>query len=53
MDAKEEEIKQQRLHLNINDLDEISDKGNDEEISMFDMANAMEIDNEMSAEEVD
>lgn len=53
MDAKEEEIKQQRLHLNINDLDEISDKGNDEEISMFDMANAMEIDNEMSAEEID
>lgn len=53
MDAKEEEIKQQRLHLNINDLDEISDKGNDEEISMFDMANAMEIDSEMSTEEVD
>ena len=40
MEAKEEEIKQQRLHLNINDIDEAREDG--EETSMFDMARVME-----------
>lgn len=42
MDAKEEEIKQKRLTLNINDTDEVSEEENDDEISTRDMLNAME-----------
>lgn len=41
MDAKEEEIKQKRLNLNINDTDEVEEDNNDE-ISTHDMLNAME-----------
>lgn len=45
MDAKEEEIKQNRLNLNINDTDEVSDNS-DDEISTTEMLNAMEAENE-------
>ena len=44
MEAKEEEIKQQRLNLNVNDMDEVKEES--EESSMFDMARAMEAENE-------
>lgn len=45
MDAKEEEIKQNRLNLNINDTDEVSDNS-DDEISTTEMLNVMEAENE-------
>lgn len=47
MDKKEEEIKQSRLNLNINDTDEVEDDG--EEISTSEMLNAMEAEMEMKS----
>lgn len=47
MDKKEEEIKQNRLNLNINDTDEVENDG--EEISTTEMLNAMEAEMEMKS----
>lgn len=41
MDKREEEIKKTRLALNVNDTDEV-DEDDDDELSSFDMARAME-----------
>lgn len=41
MDEAEERIKNERIHINVNDISEV-DENTDEEISTFDMARAME-----------
>ena len=50
MEAKEEEIKQQRLNLNVNDMDEAKEEIAEEENSLASMALAMEAEAEFDSE---
>lgn len=50
MEAKEEEIKQQRLNLNVNDMDEVKEEITEEENSLASMALAMEAEAEFDSE---
>ena len=52
LDESEEKIKNERLSLNVNDLDEVAENNNnDDDFSTVDLLNAMEADREMEMSE--